>query len=265
MSSSLRGQEVGRIFQWTGIALLGIYLVTVLAAALPIRLLDPAWIERVAGSLRGGVSFPLIAVALIFADAYFGDPHQRETYLPTLARLSYLAALGFFLLIPLQAWASVGLLNRVAAQEREQLQVFSRALERIRLSLTQEQLSEAIVSIPGAPRFTPGTLTVPLPEARQSLIRQIEPQLRQRAGLLKQADAVRWRDAWVRMIKEALTALFAALGFAAAGRLSPNRPTLLEGLLYPELRKLGTLDPHVQAMTRRAERDEAIDDSNLYR
>jgi hypothetical protein len=244
--------------------LLGIYAATVLATAFPIRFLDPAWIERVAGSLRGGVSFPLIALVVMLVSAWLSDPDRHDPYLPVASRIAYLVALGFFLLIPLQTWASVGVLNRVAAQERQQLRVFSRALERIRLSLTQEQLSDAIVSIPGAPRITPGTLTVPLPEARQSLILQIEPQLRELAGQLKQADAVRWREAWVRMIKEALTALFAALGFAAAGRLAPDRPTLLEALLYPELRQLGTLDSHVQAMTSEAEHHEAIDDNNFY-
>lgn len=256
MASRFRSAEVGFALHWGGVALLGIYGVTVLAAAIPIRLLDPAWINRVCGSLRGGVSFPLIALALMLVSAWLEDPEHQRTYLPGVSRLAYLAALGFVLLIPLQAWASVSLLQQASAREKEQLKVFDRGLERIRLSLNQEQLSEAIASIPGAPRFTPGTLTVPLPEARQSLIRQIEPQLRQRAGQLRQADALRWREAWVRMVKDAFTALFAFLGFAAAGRRAPDRPTLLEALLFPELRRLGTLDAGVQAVVSDAEQHE---------
>lgn len=255
MSTSPRAREVGRIFQWAAIALLGIYLVTVVAAALPLNVRDPAWIERVAGSLRGGVSFPLIGLALLFGGAYLRDPDQHETYLPALSFLSYLAALAFFLLIPLQTWAAVKVLNRVADQESEQLKVFSRGLERIRLSLTQEQLSDAIASIPGAPRFTPGTLTVPLAEARQSLIRQIEPQLRQRATQLEAADSQRWQQALLRLFKDAVVSLFAALGFAAAGRRRRNYTTLLENLRSPR-RSSRFIDPHVRAMADAAEDEE---------
>lgn len=264
MASRFRSAEVGFALHWGGVSLLGIYGVTVLAAAIPVRLLDPVWIERVCGSLRGGVSFPLIALALMLVSAYLDDAEHQGTYLPRVSRLAYLAALGFVLLIPLQVWASVSLLQPVSAREQEQLRVFDRGLERIRLSLSQEQLSEAIASIPGAPRFTPGTLTVPLPEARQSLIGQIEPQLRQRADQLRQADARRWREAWVRIVKDAFTALFAFLGFAAAGRRAPDRPTLLEALLFPELRRLGTLDAGVQAMASNAQLDEVFEEKDLY-
>jgi hypothetical protein len=160
----------------------------------------------------------------------------------------------------------VKVLHRTAEQEREQLRVFSRGLERIRLSLTQEQLSDAIASIPGAPRFVPGTLSVPLPEARQSLIRQIEPQLKARANQLKVVDSRRWQSALVRLIKDGVVSLFAALGFAAAGRRSPDRATLLENLLFPGSRRLGVIDPSVQAMAEAAAQDDeqAVDEQSLY-
>ena len=263
MVSRFRSAEVGFALHWSGVALLGIYVVTVLATALTSRFLDPAWIERVAGSLRGGVSFPLIALALMLVSAYLHDPDHPNTYLPLVSRLAYFAALGFFLLIPLQTWASFQLLYKLGAQEQAQLKVFSRGLERIRFSLTEEQLSDALFSIPGAPRLTPGTLSVPFAQARQGLIAQIEPQLREQAAQLKQADAMRWRQAWPRLIKDAFTNLFAALGFAAAGRLTPERPTLLEGLVFPELRRLGTLDPHVQALAGEAEQNEALVNESL--
>ncbi|MFM7362152.1 MAG: hypothetical protein ACKO25_10090, partial [Cyanobium sp.] len=212
---------------------------------LPVRLTDPFWIDRVAGSFRGGVSFPLIALALLYLSAYLDNPEHSGTYLPGISRVTYLVALGFFLLIPLQTWAAVKLLNRVAEQEREQLKLFSRGLERIRLSLTQEQLSDAVASIPGAPRFTPGTLNVPLPEARQSLINQIEPQLRLRANQLEDAHFQRWQESLLRLFKDAFVSLFAGLGFAAAGRLQPDRHTLLTSIQnarQPPRKRRGKVD-----------------------
>jgi hypothetical protein len=251
LSTSSRRTDLARTLRWVGIGLLGIYAVTVLAAALPVRLTDPAWIERVAGSLRGGVSFPLIALALLYLGAYLAKAKRHGSDLPQISRLAFLAALGFFLLIPLQTWAAVQLLNRVAAQERDQLKIFSRGLERIRLSLTQEQLSDAIASIPGAPRFTPGTLGVSLPQARQSLINQIEPQLRLRANQLDEVNSRRWQESLLRLFKDAVVSLFAALSFAAVGRLQPSSPTLLQSI-QPGGRR-GRIDPDVLFLTEQAE------------
>jgi hypothetical protein len=248
VSSESRTFEVCFALYWAGLALLGIYAITVLGAALPPRLLDPAWIERVCGSLRGGVSFPIIALVLILLGAYLDNPQRSSTYLPRLSWLSFWVALGFFLMIPLQTWATVTLLGRIAKQEQQQLGVFSRGLERIRLSLSEAQLAGAIASIPGAPVITPGSLTVPLPQARQMLIQQIEPQLRLRSNQLKAESATRWREAMPRMFKDAVVAIFSALSFAAIGRNTPDGPTLLERILFPGMNRLGIVDPHVQKL-----------------
>ncbi len=256
---------MGRTLRWVGIGLVGIYVVTVLAAALPLRIADPVWIDRVAGSLRGGVSFPLIALALLFLSAYVENPEYHGTYLPRISRVTFLVALAFFLLIPLQTWAGVKLLNRVAEQERNQLKLFSRGLERIRLSLTQEQLSDAIASIPGAPSFTPGTLNVPLAEARRSLINQIEPQLRLRANQIEDEQFQRWQGSLLRLFKDGFVSLFAALSFAAAGRFRPEGPTLLQGIqkvrLLPRQRR-GKMNAQVSSPKQPTERvSQALADS----
>ncbi|MFM7639980.1 MAG: hypothetical protein ACKO45_00245 [Cyanobium sp.] len=62
-------QDLADPLRWISIALLGTYVVTVVAATLPVKLLDPAWINRICGSLRGGVSFALEAMALFLLAA----------------------------------------------------------------------------------------------------------------------------------------------------------------------------------------------------
>jgi hypothetical protein len=259
VSSESRTFEVCFALYWAGFALLGIYAITVLAAAWPLRLLDPAWIERVCGSLRGGVSFPIIALVLILLGAYLDNPQSSSTYLPRLSWLSFWVALGFVLMVPLQTWASVSLLVRLGDLEQAQIGVYSRGLERIRLATTEAQLAGAISSIPGAPVITPGSLTVPLPQARQMLIQQIEPQLRLRSNQLKEEAERRWKGAMPRLFKDALVAIFSALSFAAIGRNTPDGPALLERILSPGMNRLGTVDPHVQTLLDVEEAKEAAE------
>lgn len=156
-------------------ALLGIYAVTVIAAALPLQLLQPAWIERVCGSLRGGVSFPLIAlVFLVMAQS----PRTRDVEPASsirLRRLSSAVALGFVLMVPLQTWAGVQVVRLNLRAERQQLLPISRGLERIRLAESEEALLGALASLPGAPPNLSGSLREPLAVVRQRLIAEIEP------------------------------------------------------------------------------------------
>lgn len=248
MKSENRKFEISFALYWASVALFGIYFSTVAVDALPLRLLDPEWILRVCSSLRGGISYPIVALVLILLGAYLDDPDSAKSYLPRVSWCSFWVALGFFLMIPLQTWASIAVLNRVAAQEQQQLGVFTRGLERIRLSLTEEQLSSAIGSIPGAPSFKPGTLSVPLPQARLMLIQQIEPQLRLRKNQLKAVSSQRLQGALPHIFRDALVAMFATLSFAAVGRNNPDGPTLLERILFPGMNHFGTVDPHVQML-----------------
>jgi hypothetical protein len=259
MKSEARKFEICFALYWAGIALLGIYITTVVVDALPVRFLDPAWIQRVCDSLRGGVTYPLIALLLILLGAYLDNPESSSTYLPRLSWWAFGVAVGFFLMIPLQTVASMAVLNQMSEQDQKQLGVFSRGLERIRLSLTEEQLSAAIGSIPGAPYFKPGTLTVPLPQARQMLIQQIEPQLRLRSTQVKAVAIQRWKEALPRLFRDGLVALFAALSFAAIGRNTPDGPTLLERILLPGMNRLGIVDPHVQTLLDVEEAKEAAE------
>lgn len=89
--------------RWIGIGLLGIYVATVVAAALPVKFMDPIWINRICGSIRGGVSFPLIAIALIMIGAYLQRTGKEPPMVTDFRRLCSWAALGFLLMIPLRA------------------------------------------------------------------------------------------------------------------------------------------------------------------
>ncbi len=233
---------------WVGLALLGIYAVTVLAAALPLQLVQPSWIERICGSLRGGVSFPLIAlVLLLVADLETVSPVEPRQ-LTLIRRWASFVALGFVLMIPLQAWAGIRVVQQSNANEQAQLLPYTRALDAIRTANSQAALIGALASIPGTPSNLGGTLQAPISQVRNQLLSQIEPQVNARQAQLKALQDERWQQGLLRWFKDALVALFSAIGFAALGRAAADRPTLLQVILNPRKPQRRRPDPALEAL-----------------
>ena len=132
MQSNFRSLDLAFVLFWVALALLGIYAVTVLAAALPVQLSQPSWIERMCGSLRGGVSFPLIALALLILSEHAFDSAEERRFVTQCRRWASFAALGFVLMIPLQTWAGLRVVQQSNASEQAQLRPYTRALSAIR-------------------------------------------------------------------------------------------------------------------------------------
>ena len=229
-AADLELQNPADLLKWIGIALLGIYLATVLAAALPLKLLDPAWVNRVCGSLRGGVSFPLEALAFILVGSYLrGDPRELPLA-TTLRRLCSWVAIGFLLMIPLQSWAGQKLIGQAVEAQEARIKPGVKALKAVYAASNAEQLMGAIQMIPGAPPNIGGTFQEPVPKVRQRLISQIEPQVRQQQEQLSQLSAEIRSNGLIALVKDGLVALLSALAFAAIGRSRPYLPTLLQRL-----------------------------------
>jgi len=229
--SSRSLQDLADPLKWIGIALLGTYVVTVVAAALPVKLLDPAWINRVCGSLRGGVSFPLEAMALFLIGAFLQRSGKEPSYVSDLRWLSRWAALGFLLMIPLQSWAGMKLIDSATEVQKSRLEPAESALKAVYAATNGDQLLEAIRSIPGAPPNIGGRLEEPVAKVRERLISEIEPQVRQQKQQLKEVIGSIRRDSLIALVKDGVVALVSALAFAAIGRSKPYRPTLLSSLL----------------------------------
>lgn len=234
--------DLRRILTASAIALFGIFAVTVVAQALPIQLLRPEWIKRVCGVVLGGVSFPLIGMVLVLLaseaeqnsrDKDRAVPAPERPVVTNLRRLSWVVAIGFVLMIPLQTWASLKEFQQVMRTDRQQLVPYEKALGLLRLAETNEALLYAISTIPGAPPNLSGTTKDPLPVVRQNLINEIEPQVKARQNELKDLNNKRWQLNIVLWVKGGLNAAFCALAFGAIGRLGPTQETLASGLLMP--------------------------------
>lgn len=228
---SRRFKELADPLKWIGIAMLGIYGVTVVAAALPVKLLDPAWINRVCGSLRGGVSFPLEALALILIGAYLQRSGREPAMVTRLRALSSWAALGFLLMIPLQSWAGLKLIDTAIEAQKARLAPAENALRAVYAATNADQLLEAIRLIPGAPPNIGGRFDEPVPKVRERLISEFEPQVRQRKDQLKDVIGTIRKDSLIALVRDGIVALLSALAFAAIGRSKPWRPTLAQNLM----------------------------------
>jgi len=226
-----RIQDLADPLKWIGLALLGTYVATVVAAALPIKLLDPIWINRICGSLRGGVSFPLEGMALIMIGAYLQRTGKEPPMVTDFRRLCSLVALGFVLMIPLQSWAGQKLTDLAVQNQQARIEPAQKALKAFYAATNAEELLNAIRIIPGAPPNVSGRFEEPVPKVRERLISEIEPQVRQQKEQLKLVTGEIRRDSFIKLIKNGFVALFSALAFAAIGRSKPYKPTLLQSLL----------------------------------
>jgi hypothetical protein len=240
-----RIQDLTDPLKWIGIGLLGIYVATVVAAALPVKFMDPIWINRICGSIRGGVSFPLEAMALIMIGAYLQRTGKEPPMVTDFRRLCSWAALGFLLMIPLQSWAGQKLTDLAVQNQQARIEPAQTALKAVYAASNAEELLNAIRIIPGAPPNISGRFEEPVPKVRERLISEIEPQVRRQKEQLKQVTREIRRDSIINLIKDGFVALLSALAFAAIGRSKPHMPTFLQRLLgqprTPEMKELAKL------------------------
>jgi hypothetical protein len=231
LAAGQRSRDAAAVLQWAGIALLGMFLAQVVASAWPIALLQPAWLERMGEALQNlGVNSLVGAVLLVLARLLDQKHDTLERRVRLVRRLASWAALGFLLLIPLQAFTGVRLLGDRTRQENSELARIEQATKAIEAATTEAELRAAIGRFPGAPLNLPASLNQPFAELRDRLSDQLRPRLKQAEASLAEARAGRWQ-AWLRKwLRGGVLSLFLALGFAAIGQPGPDRPTLLTTL-----------------------------------
>lgn len=215
-----------------GLVLLLVYVVTVLTAALPLAILLPEWQLRLAGSLRGGASFPLEGTALILI-ANRIDPNSSAIAknLDRLRNLAVIAALGFLLLIPMQLFASVGQLRLVRDQDQQVLASLSSATKAIAAARTNAEFVAAVAQLPGAPPLRKEALNGDFEPARRQLLTQLEPQIRQLSGQVEASRAARTSQVITASLRDGLVTFLYAVAFAAVAKLPGAKFSLLSDMV----------------------------------
>lgn len=213
-----------------------VFLASVFGALLPLRLLDPAWQFEFANVLVNNAALPLVALALHRSAAYV---NSRSTPLQSrhliIARIAFVASIGYLLLIPLQGvalWQGIG---NARIKQEQQHRLIDRRFAELRRSISA---ATSTADLQGrlqsfrAPLMAPSQLVRPLPSVKETLL----PLIDQSEAQLK----ARWRtpstmDLWP-VVQQSLRLVVSSFGiavaFAAGGRWLKTSPTLLEGALH---------------------------------
>ena len=138
---------------YVALALLVVFAATVLNAALPLRLLDPRWLQGMIQALLSQGFVPLIALVLLqLAVVLNPDSNRLRRRRDRFCRLALVAALGFVLLIPLQLASSWGSLNQLASGQNQQrlqgLAVIGQLRQAISTASSHQDLASRLASLP---------------------------------------------------------------------------------------------------------------------
>lgn len=222
MSSSGFGRQISRTgfarqLNRTGHGMLALFLVTLITAALPPRLLDPAWQIQLSGTLVNNGTIALLGLILVALASYL-NPDQAgiKQRLGLLRRLATIAVAGYLLLIPLQGlsvWRGIRESSQRLAIQRNGLEKRLDAIAKlVNESKSSAEIQEGLRRLPGAPQIPADQLAEPLPQLRQRFAAGLQ---RSRARL-RATDATPNADAVQRLLKETLRIALSSLAMAFA-------------------------------------------------
>ena len=210
------------------LALLGIFLASVLVPAWPPKILDPQWQLGLIGNLINNGSLALVGALLTHLAKVFDPGSDRLRARHNAFRKWALAAsIGFLLLIPLQLSAGWKLYRAFDGKSQQQISQSANQLTALRQAITTATSTQEIQAkvqklLGNKVRFTPTQLSSPVNQLRQELLiglDQASNGLQQRIdaqssfnpnGLIKES------------IRIALSSLFYGAGFAFLAGFIPG-------------------------------------------
>jgi len=231
VANKVRSEDFADILQWVALGLFIVFLAILLAAMLPLEILDSRWQVKVISALLGSASLPMVGVVLIlFANFIDEGVSPFGSKISLFRRLAGFAAIGFLLLIPLQITAGSRLLNQQSGNEVTQLKTLQRAADAIRLANSEADLKTALRQLPGAPSNLDRPLAAPLPQIKNALISRLDPAIKRLQTQVDEAKQNRLQQALGIWIRDAGMAAGYAIGFSGLGSFK-EQGSLLRSLL----------------------------------
>ena len=225
--------------QWLSFALIIVFLAQVITALFPITLLQPEWMVRFSGSLRGIASLPLMALGLIMlANMIDDEVKPSSSYLPYFRRIASLAAIGFLLLIPLQTYGTVVGIRSQLQQNQAQLNSLTSAAELVQNASNELQLRAAIRAIPGADGVADQPLGADVNTIKSALLNKLRESTNKLQTQLDDLKTKSIENIIPPLIRDAIISLAYAIGFAGMGYGQNGNSSLLRRLLNTNKRSL---------------------------
>lgn len=204
-----------------------VFLVAVLSAALPPRLLDPLWQLGLVAALINNASLALMGALLLTLALGFDPTHYRLRARWKAIRPWLLAAsLGFLLLIPLQGFAAWRFHTAFTVGRQQQATQSAEKLAELRQAIStapnHQELQARVRKLFGnGAGLSASELRTPMEDLRQMLLARAEQASQQ---LMRQieAQATRTPDQLVKeTLRIAISALAYAMGFALLAGVLP--------------------------------------------
>ena len=216
------------VLEACSLVLLGVFLVSILAKLLPLKLTDAQWQFGVTVELVNNGSVALAGVLLLFLALEINKNSTRiRKRRNAFKRWAPAASAGFLLLIPLQAFNTWRIYQVYTSRAEQQISQSTEKLsglrEAIATSTSHKQLQERLQIVAGKQVvFTQSQLGIPINQLKQLLLQKAEKM----SELLQQRIDYQSSIKPDRLISEtfriSLTAVLYAIGFAFIGELLPR-------------------------------------------
>ncbi len=242
--------------------LLVVFLTALIRNIFPIQILVPTWQLRFTGAILDNALFPLIALVLLNLAVFIDQQDLRlKARHQSFSRWAIYAALGFLLLIPLQASATMSNIEGAIQARQERQRTIQNQFAVVRLAINSSKNSEDLrtnlEALQGqAINARGGTdFSRPLPELKKELLQRLDDTEERVLDRLKSsAPPVSRTNLVLANLTAGASAVAYSLAFAAAG----HRPHKIHSL-YDEWR-LVWVRRRERAAKRRIERMEQRED-----
>jgi hypothetical protein len=208
--------DAARFTFWVGATLLGIFLLPLINLA-PARFTDPAWQLNLITLIMSNGVWALVGVLLICLARLLnqGDRMIRNRAL-LVRNLASWVALGWLLLIPLQLFLSMRLVNTLSGREIGEIQNVQRVSRLITTANSEDALRSALAQIPNQQPLP--RLNVSLDVAKTNILAQMQRNINAAKNRQEQRASQRWQTWLKEAFRNTIQCGLLAVGFLAIGK-----------------------------------------------
>jgi hypothetical protein len=237
-------KEAARAFSIVGVVSIGLGLVVLVFASLPVRLMDPVWQLQLSGAMTAAGFSLLIGVLLVCtAGALPVSAQPVHDNVKLLRNICTWVAVAYLVLIPVQLYAGVRVLQKQSRDDAKPQAGWRRFKKQLEAVSNEQELRTLLGQLP-QPINLPPKLDQPFPALKESIIAQADSRFNALKYQTDQASSQRLQGFISEGANNTLKSLLLATGFAAMAQGKPGGPTLLDralGLFGNKPRRRGRL------------------------